>query len=121
MTHLETRPFQEGESKRTPVSSTREDINVNHKIDYYMEFVTPSQKVTEELLSKLDKISSSVIVVFTSAHNKVWFPQHITELHRCCTTLFKYGHELAPDHPGYGDGEYEKRRKEIAEISKNYK
>ena len=49
-----------------------------------------------------------------------WFPENISEVRKCCTTLFKYGAELGADHPGYGDQSYVERRREIAELSKNY-
>lgn len=112
MNHLETRPSKSAEDSvaETRVSTT----------DYYVEFVSPSQEVTRTLLYELDKISSNIIVLPSQAEN-IWFPRHISELHRCCTSLFKYGHELASDHPGYGDTDYEKRRKDIAEIAKDYK
>lgn len=53
--------------------------------------------------------------------NPQWFPRHISDLHRCCTALFKYGSDLASDHPGYGDTEYVQRRRVIAEIAKDYR
>ena len=49
-----------------------------------------------------------------------WFPRSISDVTRCCTALFRYGSELTPDHPGYGDKEYQIRREEIAAIAKGF-
>lgn len=106
MKHLESRPSK--------LEHKHED-----KLDYFVEFQSPSTQVTTELVAELKKIASNVVL--SPSEDRPWFPRHISELHRCCTTLFKYGHELTPDHPGYGDPVYEQRRKDIAQFAKNYK
>ena len=108
--HLETRP------SRTSVG--------DGKLDYYLELQSPSEEASRTLLARLETITSKLALppeASVSSSDEAWFPRHISELHRCCTTLFKYGHELAPDHPGYGDVQYEKRRREISEVAKNYR
>ena len=91
-------------------------------MDYFIEFYPPSPEAAVKLMEGLKLLSSSVIMSTTpkSTSCHPWFPRHISDLHRCCTALFKYGDELGPDHPGYGDEQYMQRRKVIAEISKNY-
>ncbi len=74
-------------------------------------------------MTELRNLSSNMIfspLPNVVADQRPWFPKHISDLHRCCTALFKYGHDLGVDHPGYGDEQYVQRRKVIAEISKNY-
>ncbi len=72
-----------------------------------------------ELLDGIEGVTDRVVLT-ASQQQEVWFPRHISEVQKCCTTLFKYGAELSEDHPGYGDGEYVKRRREIAETAKSY-
>lgn len=107
---------------------TKKEEAVFTPLEYYVKFKT-SQDVAKTLINELEKISLTVKLSSTqsssppssSSSSSVWFPRHISDLYRCCTTLFKYGSELASDHPGYGDTEYVQRRREIAEISKNFK
>ena len=122
--HLESRPSKEEASRNNSLdgnSPEKEEAN-SSKTDYFIEFESPSQDSTTHLLKELESICSSIKQLpIPSAPASVWFPRHISELCHCCTALFKYGSELATDHPGYGDAEYVQRRREIAEISKNYK
>ncbi len=93
-------------------------------MDYFIEFMSPSSEVTASLLTNLGRVTpdiKSLGVPEGEGEGRPWFPRHISDLHQCCTNLLKYGEELTPDHPGYGDEEYVKRRKVIAEISSNYR
>ena len=102
-THIESRP------------STRDN-----SLDYFIEFPAPPSDVGEELISEIKCVASQVTVGGEALSEEVWFPRHISEVRKCCTTLFKYGAELAEDHPGYGDLEYMARRREISEMAKSY-
>lgn len=116
MIHLESR-------------SCRNDGNCPEKKDdskteYFVEFKSPSPDSIAVLVKELGKICASLKLLpvpNAPATSSVWFPRCISELHRCCTALFKYGSDLGTDHPGYGDAEYAQRRRVIAEISKDYK
>lgn len=89
-------------------------------MDYFIEFDSPYPEVAGKLVKELKHLSSNMILSPLVSDQRPWFPRHISDLHRCCTALFKYGEELGADHPGYGDEQYVQRRKVIAEISKNY-
>ena len=114
MEHLESR-------NKAPGGSSCQD---NEK-DYFIEFKSPSQEVTQTLLAGIGKLSSAV--KFSSSVDNAppslspWFPRHVSDLSRCCTALFKYGSELGSDHPGYGDTKYMQRRKQIADVAMGYK
>jgi len=103
-THIESRP------------SPRD----SNSLDYFIEYSAPPSCDHEELISEIKRLASSVRTEEEAESGEVWFPRHISEVRKCCTTLFKYGAELAEDHPGYGDLEYTARRREIAEIAETY-
>lgn len=116
MEHLESRSKASGGSCQDKATD---------KIDYFIEFKSPSQKVTQTLLAEVGKLSSALKLSSSSLDSAPppppWFPRHVSDLHRCCTALFKYGSELASDHPGYGDTQYMQRRKHIADVAMGYK
>ncbi|XP_064389915.1 phenylalanine-4-hydroxylase-like isoform X2 [Halichondria panicea] len=113
ITHLESRP------SRTP---TDED----NEIDYFIQFSVLSDFSPDTFVAILQEFVVSASLVSGSepssclSDSTPWFPRSIADVAQCCTTLFKYGSELTPDHPGYGDKEYQVRRKEIAVIAKRY-
>lgn len=114
--HLESRPAKCNDS-----TSDSSGDRGNARIDYFIEFVSPSRDLSDVLMANLKKIALKVsLLSVVMGPEKPWFPQHISTLHRCCTNLFKYGEQLSPDHPGYGDSEYVERRKVIAQVANDY-
>ena len=116
-THIESRT-----SDATPATSksSSDDSSTEGMFDYFIEFPAPPTSVMDALISKLESVAEVVQTGGKPLGGEVWFPRHISEVRKCCTTLFKYGSELAEDHPGYGDLEYVKRRREIAKIAESY-
>lgn len=107
--HLESRPA----SKEGSVTK-----------EYFIEFKSPSQEATEVLQKKLEKLTISLnISPLSNGPSTVpWFPRHISEVGRCCTTLFKAGPDLGEDCAAQlDDAEYMERRRIIADYAKNYK
>ena len=113
------------------------DINLSHiesrhsktrpdqECDIYAQFSCTSEKKTAKLISELGCYATNVRILQDESKaleqgDSPWFPKSIHELHRCCTNLFKYGHELTPDHPGFGDEAYVERRKHIAKVAQEY-
>lgn len=123
MKHLESRSSKEEASRDKFLNGNiPEKGSKSNRTDYFIKFESPSQDSTTKLVKELESICVSIKhLPILSEPASVWFPRHISELCHCCTALFKYGSELDTDHPGYGDAEYVQRRREIAEISKNYK
>ena len=50
-----------------------------------------------------------------------WYPKHISELDLCNHLVTKFEPELDMDHPGWTDLTYRERRKEIAQLSFNFR
>lgn len=114
------------------------DINLSHiesrpsrtspgvEYDFYVRCGC-SEDEKADLVARLKRYSTGVRIVQEEpgrsevAENDVpWFPKSVRDLHRCCTNLFKYGHELTADHPGFGDETYVERRKYIAKVAMEY-
>jgi phenylalanine-4-hydroxylase len=120
--HLESRSKAKRDDSHTGCSVEKEEDG--DKTDYYITFESSSEASTAKLIKELEEVCISLKLLpihGAPSANSVWFPRHISQLHRCCTALFKYGSELGTDHPGYGDKEYVQRRRVIAEVSKGYK
>jgi hypothetical protein len=127
--------FEDLDISLSHIESRASKINPATEFDFFVEFNTCSetQKRTE-LVAKLSTYATSVRVVENGptdtkgadvlrekeSEGVPWFPRTIHDLHRCCTNLLKYGHELTPDHPGFGDATYIERRKHIAKVAKEY-
>ncbi len=126
--------FEDLDISLSHIESRASKINPATEYDFFAEFNTCSetQKRTE-LVAKLSTYATSVRVVENSipvtkgvdvlqeTEGVPWFPKTIHDLHRCCTNLLKYGHELTADHPGFGDATYIERRKHIAKVAKEYR
>ena len=50
-----------------------------------------------------------------------WYPKHISELDFCNHLVTKFEPELDMDHPGWTDHAYRDRRKEIAQLSFDFR
>ena len=112
--HLESRPHRK-------ICHDDGDESTKESMDYFIEFDSQSSETSSELIEGLKHFSSHMRLPSAEPDDQhPWFPKHISELKRCCTALFKYGSELATDHPGYGDEHYVQRRRTIADVSKNY-
>ena len=100
-------------------------------VDFHVDFYLPvdlkngaETKFIEDLVNDLEKSSESVTV--GSVENldnteKHWFPKTLQDIDKIQENISAYGAELDADHPGFKDVDYVKRRKEIAQIAKNYK
>ena len=111
MEHLESRHAE----KEVKNSVTKE---------YFIEFKSPSEGVAAMLQKELQKITTSLkISPLSNGPSKIpWFPRHISEVGRCCTTLFKSGPDLGADCAAQlDDAEYMERRRIIADNAKNFK
>lgn len=111
LSHIESRPSK---------------INPGVEFDFYAQCVCSAEEKAG-LVASLRSYSTDVRIVQEEprrvklTENDVpWFPKSIHDLHRCCTNLFKYGDELTPDHPGFGDKMYVERRKHIAKVAMEY-
>ena len=117
LSHIESRP-----SKTNPgaeydfyVKCVCSEVKRLELVDRLIGHVTSVRVLQEDSSSLTCQTDSS-----PSKDNIPWFPKSIKDLHRCCANLFKYGHELTPDHPGFGDAAYVERRKHIAKVAKEY-
>ena len=99
------------------IESRESKENAKKSKDYYIEF--PSQAKDEEtiLLTQLREVTAGVTVYYPNTPSSVtdslnhgqeqgsneatipWFPRNIRDLKKCCTTLYKFGHDLSSDHP----------------------
>lgn len=117
--------FEDLDVNLSHIESRRSKTRPDEECDIYAQCACAQDKSTE-LVSRLGCYATNVRLLqdgpktVREERDGPWFPQSIHELHRCCTNLFKYGHELTPDHPGYGDDAYVERRKRIAKIAKGY-
>ena len=126
--------FEDLDISLTHIESRSSKTIPGVEYEFFAEFVCSEPEKRTQLVTKLtDTYATSVRIVenglsiknaeITSAKGDSdipWFPKSIEDLHRCCTNLFKYGHELTPDHPGFGDAVYVERRKQIAKVAKEY-
>lgn len=50
-----------------------------------------------------------------------WFPLRVRDLDEFANHILMYGSELDADHPGFKDGAYRKRRKQFADLARDYR
>ena len=124
--------FEDLDISLTHIESRSSKTIPEVEYDFFAEFVCSEPEKTTELVAKLNIYATTVRIVENGLSTKntevqikddydiPWFPKTIQDLHRCCTNLFKYGHELTPEHPGFGDVTYVDRRKQIAKVAKEY-
>ena len=122
--------FEDLDISLSHIESRSSKINPGIEYDFFAEFICSEPQKRTELVAKLNTYATSVRIVenrpgtksadVRQKENVPWFPKTIHDLQRCCTNLFKYGHELTPDHPGFGDATYVERRKHIAKVAKQY-
>lgn len=87
--------------------------------DIFMDFGEPSEnlpKASEEI-----KKLAVTATLLSPLGEFVWFPRKPTDFDEVSKRVVSYGDELAPNHPGYHDEEYRRRRKELGLISLNYR
>lgn len=124
--------FEDLDISLSHIESRSSKINPGIEYDFFVEFISSEPQKKTELVAELNTYATSVRIAengpgTNSADVRAkddsdvpWFPKSIHDLQRCCTNLFKYGHELTPDHPGFGDATYVERRKHIAKVAKQY-
>ena len=122
--------FEDLDVSLSHIESRSSKINPGTEYDFFAEFVCSEPHKRIELVAKLSTYATSVRILenglgregadMREKEGAPWFPKTIHDLQRCCTNLFKYGDELSPDHPGFGDATYVERRKHIAEVAKQY-
>ena len=122
--------FEDLDISLSHIESRSSKINPGVEYDFFAEFICPELQKRTELVAQLNTYATSVRIVENGPETKTadvwekesvpWFPKTIHDVRRCCTSLFKYGDELTPDHPGFGDAAYMERRKHIAEVAKKY-
>ncbi|XP_051975650.1 tyrosine 3-monooxygenase [Xyrauchen texanus] len=103
--HLETRPI------RKPKDGLED-------LEYYVQCEVHLSDVNT-LISSLKRSAEDVKT--TKEVKFHWFPIKIAELDKCHHLVTKYDPDLDPDHPGFTDPVYRKRRKMIGDIAFKYK
>ena len=117
--------FEDLDISLTHIESRTSKTNPGTEYDFYAECVCYGER-RADLVNNLEKYSTSVKIVQDEFESEKtdedlpWFPKTIYDVRRCCTNLFKYGGELASDHPGFGDAAYVERRKYIAKVATEY-
>ncbi|XP_051549019.1 tyrosine 3-monooxygenase [Myxocyprinus asiaticus] len=103
--HLETRP------SRKPKDGLED-------LEYYVQCEVHLSDVST-LVSSLKRSAEDVKT--TKEVKFHWFPRKIAELDKCHHLVSKFDPDLDPDHPGFTDPVYQKRRKMIGDIAFKYK
>ena len=125
--------FEDLDISLSHIESRSSKTNPTTEYDFFAEFTCSETQKKTELVAELNTYATSVRIVrnglpdtksaqadLWEKEGVPWFPKTIHDLHCCCTNLLKYGHELTPDHPGFGDVAYIERRKHIAKVAKEY-
>ena len=76
----------------------------------------------DRAVSEIQKLSNKIRVDITKPLSVPWFPLSIKELDKCVTdTIGSDGGGLvSPDHPGFNDAEYRKRRTYISDVANSF-
>lgn len=80
----------------------------------------PNDPRVKKALREIRYISSKVEVI--SPKEVAWFPANLKELDNCVTAIGggDEGGLISPDHPGFNDKQYLKRRQEIADYANSF-
>ncbi|KAK7891811.1 hypothetical protein WMY93_023774 [Mugilogobius chulae] len=112
--------FETFEAKLVHIESRpgRKLKNSSSDLEFFMKCEVHSSDI-EVFINSLKKVADDVRAI---PEEKVpWFPKQIKDLDRCNALITKFDPEMDPDHPGYSDPEYKKRRAFISELAFGYK
>lgn len=104
MTRIESRP-----NKRS-----------SDEYDFFIDFVgTTDDEHVKALLTDLRLHTRDVQVL--SSRRVPWFPRRLRDLDQVAAQVLDAGSELQSDHPGFQDLNYRNRRRQISDISEQYR